>query len=75
MTKRFTCRDYKINYNIQCEEISDNGNWITYGEIVDLLNSLLEENEQLKEEITELENKNEILKGKLWNCRYVRWFE
>ncbi len=36
--KRFACRDYKVNYSIQCEEISDNGNWITYGQIVDLLN-------------------------------------
>ena len=46
--KRFTCRDYKINYSIQCEEISDNGDWITYGQIVDLLNTLNDENEQLK---------------------------
>lgn len=31
-----------------------------------------EENEQLKKEIEELENKNEILEGKLWNCQNVR---
>jgi len=33
---------------------------------------LLKENEQLKSEIEELENENEILKGKLWNCQNVR---
>ena len=48
--KRFACRDYKINYSIQCEEISDNGNWVTYGQIVDLLNDLSKENERLKKD-------------------------
>ena len=33
---------------------------------------LEKENEQLKKEIEELENKNEILEGKLWNCQNVR---
>lgn len=38
--KRFTLRDPSVDSNIDCEEISDNGNWITYGEIVDKLNEL-----------------------------------
>lgn len=52
--KRFELRNSKIDYTIQCEEISDNKNWITYGEIVDLLNQLNDENEQLKQEIRNL---------------------
>ena len=30
------------------------------------------ENEKLKSEIEELENENEILEGKLWNCKNLR---
>ena len=36
--KRFTLREPKIDNDIGCEEIADNGQWITYGEIVNLLN-------------------------------------
>lgn len=36
------------------------------------LNELDEENVRLKSEIEELENKIEILEGKLWNCQNVR---
>ena len=36
--KRFTLREPKVDNDIGCEEIADNGQWITYGEIVDLLN-------------------------------------
>ena len=41
-------------------------------DIADRLNTYADENEQLKKEIEELENKNEILEGKLWNCQNVR---
>ena len=51
--KRFKLRD-TLDKNIQCEEISDNGEWITHGEIVDLLNSLSDENEQLKKGMIEV---------------------
>ncbi len=40
--------------------------------LTNLLNSLNDENEQLKSEIEELENENEILEGKLWNCQNFR---
>ena len=36
------------------------------------LNELDEDNVQLKSEIEELENKIEVLEGKLWNCQNVR---
>ena len=42
--KRFTLREPKVDEDIGCSEIADNGQWVTYGEIVELLN----ENEQLK---------------------------
>ena len=45
--KRFTLREPKIDGGIGCSEIANNGEWITYGEIVDLLN----ENEELKHEL------------------------
>lgn len=51
--KRFKLRE-KINKNIQCDEISDNEEWVTYGEIVDLLNNFVEENKQLKQDNTGL---------------------
>lgn len=35
--KRFRLRDYNDEH-IGCSEISDNDDWITYGEIVNLLN-------------------------------------
>lgn len=44
--KRFTLREPTIDGNIGCSEIADCGQWITYGEIVDLLN----ENQQLRQE-------------------------
>ena len=46
--KRFFCIDY-IDYSIQCVEISDNGDWVTYGQIVDLLNEQHETIQQLKQ--------------------------
>ena len=46
--KRFTLRDPKIDVGIDCEEIADNGEWVTYGDIVDALNELFDENEQLR---------------------------
>lgn len=52
--KRFTLREPKVDNTIGCSEIADNGEWISYGEIVELLNNLLDENEQLKSEINML---------------------
>jgi hypothetical protein len=52
--KRFELRDV-LNENIQCDEISDNGEWITYGEIVDLLNALHEKDVKLKNSLREFE--------------------
>ena len=69
--KRFELRE-QLNKNIQCDEISDNGEWITYGEIVDLLNELVDKNEQLQKDNNELENEIEKLESKLWNCQNVR---
>lgn len=48
--KRFTLRDPKVDSDMGCEEIADDGQWITYGEIVDLLN----ENEELHYENNDL---------------------
>jgi hypothetical protein len=62
--KRFKLRNI-LDKNIQYEEISDNGEWITHGEIVNLLNSLSDENEQLKQDndnlIHLLENQSMII--------------
>ena len=52
--KRFTLREPKVDNNIGCSEIADNGEWISYGEIVELLNNLIDENKQLKSEINML---------------------
>ena len=46
MTKRFTLRKPDIDDDLDCEEIADNGEWTTYGEIVDLLN---EQDKQIKQ--------------------------
>jgi hypothetical protein len=35
-----------IDNDIDCEEIADNGEWITYGDVVDLLN---EQDQRIKE--------------------------
>jgi regulator of replication initiation timing len=47
---RFKLRNPTVDKDIQCEEISDNGDWITYGDIVDLLNNIF----KLKKEVFEL---------------------
>lgn len=62
--KRFTI----VNMGLDGQYIKENGKIMTIERVVDLLN----ENEQLKSGIEELENENEILKGKLWNCRNAR---
>lgn len=49
--KRFTLREPKVDNDIGCSEIADNGEWISYGEIVELLNNLSDENEQLKQQL------------------------
>ena len=52
-SKRFRLREPTIDDTIGCSEISDNGEWITYGEIVELLNEFVrieEENKELKKE-------------------------
>ena len=70
--KRFILTEsfnFFLNVTFVCK---DNINYMTVDETIDLLNSLSEENEQLKSEIEELENENEILEGKLWNCKNVR---
>lgn len=54
--KRFTLREPRVDNTIGCSEISDNGEWITYGEIVELLNELYNENQLLKKHIRELYN-------------------
>lgn len=50
MTKRFTFGAVSPNVAM----IKDNGQGLDIGEIVDLLNSLSEENEQLRQELAEL---------------------
>ncbi len=45
---------------------------VDFYELWEFLNRLHDENEQLKSEIEKLENENEILEGKLWNCKNVR---
>ena len=59
--------------------IKDNQTGIEYScemriddDFLNLVNIIAKENEQLKSEIEELENENEILEGKLWNCQNVR---
>ena len=49
--KRFRLREPTIDDTIGCSEISDNGEWITYGEIVELLNELAEENQFLNKQL------------------------
>jgi hypothetical protein len=51
--KRFTLRKPDIDNDIDCEEIADNGEWITYGDVVDLLN----EQDQRIKELTNFKNK------------------
>ena len=70
--ERFELRNPRIDYSIQCEEISDNGKWITYGQIVEYLNCFLQEakdNGHYHTETLELykavSNENEELKIKL----------
>ena len=68
--KRFRLREPNIDYDIYCEEITDKYNWITYGEIVDLLNDFYDENKELKmitnlfsdRELKRLKKENEMLK-------------
>lgn len=48
--KLFKLRD-AIDETIQCEEISGNGEWMTHGEIVDLLNEQHETIFQLRKEL------------------------
>ena len=52
--KRFTLREPKVDNDIGCSEIADNGEWISYGEIVELLNNLSDENEQLKQQLSDI---------------------
>ena len=52
--KRFTLREPTVDDTIGCSEISDNGEWVTYGEIVELLNELSEENKTFREALKEL---------------------
>lgn len=58
--KRFTLREPNVDYTIGCSEIADNGEWITYGEITDLLNELHEENVELhiQNDFFQCENKH-----------------
>ena len=49
--KRFTLRRPNIDYDIHCEEIADNGEWITYGDVVDLLNEQGEKIKELEQEL------------------------
>lgn len=63
--KRFTLREPKVDNDIGCSEIADNEEWISYGEIVELLNNLLDENKQLKQE-------NSVFEGKDAK-HYQRW--
>lgn len=50
MNKRFTLREPTVDDTIGCSEISDNGEWVSYGDIVDFLNELYYENKELKKE-------------------------
>lgn len=56
MSARFMLREPNIDKNIQCEEISDNGNWITYGDIVNMLNKQEKENKKFQDETRNLLN-------------------
>ena len=81
--KRFTLREPKVDENIGCSEIASNGQWITYGEIVGLLN----ENEKLKSicqdhrdhahdfkaDCGRLEKENEELKKENNNLKKALW--
>jgi hypothetical protein len=70
--KRFTLRKPDIDNDIDCEEIADNGEWITYGDVVDLLNEqdqrikeLTEDNKQYEILVESLKDKNQKLKLRL----------
>ena len=54
--KRFRLREPTVDDTIGCSEISDNGEWITYGEIVELLNKFNDECEFLEIENEALED-------------------
>lgn len=58
--KRFALREPAVDDTIHCNEISDNGEWVTYGEIVEFLNDLYYENREFKKENKQLRKQIKI---------------
>ena len=67
--KQFKLRQPKIDKDLGCEEISYDGEWITYGEIVDILNKRKEDLNKRVYDLTEEGKLIEKKTGKIYNIK------
>ena len=68
MVKRFRLG----NVLTKCSGIRDNGELLTFNEVVELLNELYEENEQLKQQFNRIRVENQQLRTKLYEKEFER---